>query len=81
MNIEKIDRHGSEPYKLADNGVNFYIIPFRELKNSENNNNSNKRTLEALRPEIGSYQLIQYYPCNEGDTACSEGLGFEERYI
>ena len=37
VNIEKFDRHRSEPYNLADNGVNFYIIPFRDYDNGEDN--------------------------------------------
>ena len=26
---EKFDRHGSEPYNLADNGVKFYLFAYR----------------------------------------------------
>ena len=30
LNVEKFDRYKAEAYNLADNGVNFYILPFVE---------------------------------------------------
>ena len=72
VNIEKFDRHESQPYYLAENGVNFYIIPFMEETYYESDWVF-ETSLEALRPEIGSYWLLQYYPCNEGNVTCQEG--------
>ena len=51
VNIEKLDRHGGEPYNLADNGVKFYIIPYYEEEDLE----GFEAKLHALRPEIGRY--------------------------
>ena len=56
VNIEKFDRHTSGPYNLSDNRLNFYIIPFKEGSLGDDFRGSQ----EALRPEIGNYQLVQY---------------------
>ena len=38
--------------------------------------------IEQLRPEIGSFQLIQFQPCDEGDTTClNTTTGFQMRTL
>ena len=61
ISIEKYDRHGSESYFLKDNGVKFYLFSYMYYEDN---------SFEHLTPDIGTYYLTQYFPCDEGNIIC-----------
>ena len=87
VNIKKFDRFGSKAYNLAENGIQFYLFPHTRIDDNEEFADENGElispvTFEALRPDIGSYVLYQFFPCDPNDSKCvKSGLGYEQRDI
>ena len=71
VNIVKFDRHDSGRLYLKDEGIKFYIFPFRYSWELDENKEFVGVKFETLTPEIGSYIMEHRYPCNEGNTTCT----------
>ena len=82
VSIDKYDRFGSPSYYLKDNGVQFYIFSNKWNEAYSKNDTYLGIEFEYLTPEIGSYYLSQYFPCDADDTACLDSKdGFQTRWI
>ena len=82
INIEKYDRFGSPSYYLKDHGVKFYLFSYQMEYAYSKNDTFLGAEFEYLTPEIGYYSLVQYFPCDAGNTTCLDSKdGYQKRSI
>ena len=70
VNIEKYDRFESDSFLLKDHGFKMYLFSYQAFFNFDDNGKFQGAEFDYLTPEIGSYWLTHYFPCDEDDTAC-----------
>ena len=81
VNIVKFDRHESGRLYLKDEGIKLYIFPFKYYMASDDNDEFLGVEFEALTPDLGSFIIEQRYPCNEGNTTCTNSpSAFQEKF-